>query len=199
MCAFWDCDEGIRSNHVVCRAHWDDYSDDMLDECSSCGRLKDAQYPQCLDCKSGKRPKKSKGFFGQLADAVGELLDEDDKPKPKSRPRTSRASTTRKKASPKPKTTTPTPTVSSPSDEVFYAHLLRMKVTTGVRNTTLGRQITCVRENGNISMALVRRPPREGTRSLCGSQRSEPEQKPRRTKNTFKSCHTNRMLGRLLT
>ncbi len=35
VCAYWDCKVGIRANHVVCRDHWDDYSDDMFDERSN--------------------------------------------------------------------------------------------------------------------------------------------------------------------
>lgn len=57
VCALWSCDRSIRAGHVVCREHWDDYSDGALDECPECGRLKDSTYEFCLPCNrnSGKR------------------------------------------------------------------------------------------------------------------------------------------------
>jgi|TARA_B100000959_G_scaffold263886_1_gene303732 hypothetical protein len=57
--------------------------------------LEGCSAPVVLGLQERKKPEKSKGFFGQLADAVGDLLDdEDEKPKMKtrSRSRTSKAS-----------------------------------------------------------------------------------------------------------
>ena len=103
QCAFWSCDETIPATHIVCRDHWDDYGADVLDECPSCGLLKDAQYPRCLDCKNGKTQKQSKGFFGRITDAVEDFMGVDVEEPPKSRSRTPRTATARKKTTPKPK------------------------------------------------------------------------------------------------
>ena len=34
----------------MCYDHWMDFQDGLVDECPGCGRAKDAQYGQCLDC-----------------------------------------------------------------------------------------------------------------------------------------------------
>ena len=49
-CAFWDCEETIRSDHVMCREHYQDLQDGLIDECPGCGRGKAAQYEVCYDC-----------------------------------------------------------------------------------------------------------------------------------------------------
>ena len=131
-CAFWSCDEEIRANYVVCREHYPDYADDNLDECPSCGRLKDATYPQCLRCKDGQTPKRAKGFFGRIADAVEDYVTETKAPKPKTRSRKPQTSAVRNKSTQKPtassrsKTRQSAAPVEAAIGEDFYVYILEL-------------------------------------------------------------------------
>ena len=51
ICNFVECDESIRSDHYLCRAHWEQEQDDEIDECDNCGQYKLSQYEFCLTCK----------------------------------------------------------------------------------------------------------------------------------------------------
>ena len=53
-CGYWDCSRPIRADHFLCREHYEDYADGLIDECPACGRFKYALYEACLDCYSGK-------------------------------------------------------------------------------------------------------------------------------------------------
>ena len=56
-CAFWDCDNSIRADDILCLQHFHEYQDGDIDKCPDCGRGKYARYDVCLDCY-GKRPAK---------------------------------------------------------------------------------------------------------------------------------------------
>ena len=51
ICNFVECDESIRSDHYLCRAHWEQEQDDEIDECDNCGQYKLSQYELCITCK----------------------------------------------------------------------------------------------------------------------------------------------------
>ena len=50
VCGFWDCNVGIRGNYVVCKDHYPDYADGLLDTCPSCGQFKSVEYDVCKNC-----------------------------------------------------------------------------------------------------------------------------------------------------
>lgn len=105
-CRYFDCDESIPSNHVVCRYHYDDYKVDLLNDCPNCGRLKSVHYELCLSCKNkkssaGTPKKRSKGFFGKATAVVREIIEEVGN-EPKSPPK--RSGNTAKKPAKSPKT-----------------------------------------------------------------------------------------------
>ena len=65
VCNYFDCDETIRSNHYLCRPHYDQEQEDEIDECGNCGQHKPSQYDLCLTCKreqprSKKKPTRTK-------------------------------------------------------------------------------------------------------------------------------------------
>ena len=51
ICNFVECDESIRSDHYLCRPHWEQEQDDEIDECGNCGQYKLSEYELCLPCK----------------------------------------------------------------------------------------------------------------------------------------------------
>jgi len=55
-CLFWSCNVPIREDHVVCRDHYDDFSDGLINECPLCNLAKYREYDVCLDCYN-KKPK----------------------------------------------------------------------------------------------------------------------------------------------
>jgi predicted GIY-YIG superfamily endonuclease len=55
ICAFWDCDNLIRADFILCLEHYREYQDAEIDQCPDCARGKYVQYDVCLDCH-GKRP-----------------------------------------------------------------------------------------------------------------------------------------------
>ena len=68
-CYFVECDETIRSDHYLCRPHWDQEQDGEIDECGNCDQFKSSEYELCLTCKrelsrskrkAGKSPRKTK-------------------------------------------------------------------------------------------------------------------------------------------
>lgn len=75
-CRYFDCDESIRSNYVVCRDHYDDYKAEKFDDCPSCGHLKLKRYKSCLNCKDGSSRKGSLGVLGSAVAAVREIIDD---------------------------------------------------------------------------------------------------------------------------
>ena len=50
QCMFWDCGTPIRSDHILCREHYAELQDGLIDECGGCGRTKYSKYEVCLDC-----------------------------------------------------------------------------------------------------------------------------------------------------
>ena len=63
ICKEQSCTEKIRRNHYLCREHWEELQEGVIDECSQCGVFKDIRYPLCIECnKKAKavRRKKSK-------------------------------------------------------------------------------------------------------------------------------------------
>lgn len=70
-CSFWDCGEPIRRDHVVCRDHFPQYADGLLDECPGCGRLKSGMYDVCLDCYNGRsRAADDGGLLNRIASVI---------------------------------------------------------------------------------------------------------------------------------
>lgn len=122
---FWSCNERIPVNHKVCDEHYRGYASNKLDECPSCGRLKEAQYPLCLICKDGKTSESSKGFFGRIADAVEDYVTEAKNPKPNNRSRKPRATTARKKTAATSNTGQASSTAVAKDDDVYYTYVLQ--------------------------------------------------------------------------
>ena len=54
-CGYWECNSVVPPGHFLCRAHYEDWRDYLIDECPVCGRFKDAMYELCLDCRN-RRP-----------------------------------------------------------------------------------------------------------------------------------------------
>lgn len=50
ICRFWDCDNKIRTDHVLCYEHYGDLQDGRIDDCPDCKRAKHVDYDVCLDC-----------------------------------------------------------------------------------------------------------------------------------------------------
>ncbi len=87
-CGFWDCDEQIRSNYVVCRDHYPDFKDGNLDECPNCGQLKDASYEFCLPCnrkgasRAHSQASKGPSVLGRLVAAILDTGEDESEPTP---------------------------------------------------------------------------------------------------------------------
>ncbi len=63
ICKEQSCTEKVRRNHYLCREHWEESQEGVIDECPQCGVYKDVGYPLCIECnKKAKavRKKKSK-------------------------------------------------------------------------------------------------------------------------------------------
>lgn len=58
VCGYFSCNRRIRRDHFLCAEHFEDWEDELVDECPNCGRFKDAEYKLCLDCAQGRpRPR----------------------------------------------------------------------------------------------------------------------------------------------
>jgi len=78
-CGYWDCSRPIRADHFLCREHYEDYADGLVDECPGCGRFKYALYEFCLDCYAGRPPPPAavaRARRGVLAEQRGEYRTE---------------------------------------------------------------------------------------------------------------------------
>ena len=51
ICNFVECDESIRSDHYLCKPHWEQKEDSEINKCANCGQYKPSQYELCLTCK----------------------------------------------------------------------------------------------------------------------------------------------------
>ena len=70
-CGYWDCSRPTRAGHFLCREHYEDYVDGLIDRCPGCGRFKHALHELCLDCYSG-RPVKAPAGARSRRRTVGE-------------------------------------------------------------------------------------------------------------------------------
>ena len=50
ICKEQSCTEKVRRNHYLCREHWDELQEGVIDECPQCGVYKDAEYRLCIEC-----------------------------------------------------------------------------------------------------------------------------------------------------
>ncbi len=50
FCGYWECGRRIPDDHFLCREHYEDWEDGLIDQCPRCGRFKDVMYDLCLDC-----------------------------------------------------------------------------------------------------------------------------------------------------
>ena len=63
ICKEQSCTEKVRRDHYLCREHWEDCQEGVIDECPQCGVYKDVGYPLCIECNkkanvaSKKKPK----------------------------------------------------------------------------------------------------------------------------------------------
>ena len=58
ICAYSGCNKRITNpKYFLCTEHHEARKDGLIDQCPKCGRFKDAEYKQCLDCFH-KRPVK---------------------------------------------------------------------------------------------------------------------------------------------
>jgi predicted GIY-YIG superfamily endonuclease len=56
VCAYSGCNKRIDNpKYFLCPEHHEDRKEGIIDQCPKCGRFKNAQYKQCLDCYH-KRP-----------------------------------------------------------------------------------------------------------------------------------------------
>ena len=63
ICKEQSCTEKVRRDHYLCREHWEELQEGVIDECPQCGVYKDAEYRLCIECNkeaSAVRRKKSK-------------------------------------------------------------------------------------------------------------------------------------------
>ena len=63
ICREQSCTEKVRRNYYLCREHWEESQEGVIDECPQCGVYKDAGYPLCIECNkeaSAVSRKKSK-------------------------------------------------------------------------------------------------------------------------------------------
>ena len=59
-CLEQSCEEQLRrSDHFLCRMHWNMADSGQLDQCAECGVYKDSQYDLCLACNKKYRKKRS--------------------------------------------------------------------------------------------------------------------------------------------
>ena len=63
ICREQSCNQKVRRGHHLCRAHWEEFQEGVIDECPQCGIYKDIEYSLCIECKketNDVRRKKSK-------------------------------------------------------------------------------------------------------------------------------------------
>jgi len=53
-CIFWDCKSDIRDDHILCRAHYDDFLDGLVNRCPGCGKLKYTDFNWCASCQNSR-------------------------------------------------------------------------------------------------------------------------------------------------
>src|SRR3989337_3577792 len=53
-CGYWKCDRHIPLHNFLCREHYDDLRDGLVDQCPRCHRFKDKKWELCLDCREGR-------------------------------------------------------------------------------------------------------------------------------------------------
>ena len=87
LCEFVECDESIRSNHHLCRPHWEEEQEDEIDRCGGCGQYKLSQYEFCLDCKREQSRSKKKASGTKSKSKVAESKPEYVVDAPDPRPR----------------------------------------------------------------------------------------------------------------
>ena len=87
LCEFVECDESIRSNHHLCRPHWEEEQEDEIDKCDGCGQYKLSQYEFCLDCKREQSRSKKKASGTKSKSKVAESKPEYVLDAPDPRPR----------------------------------------------------------------------------------------------------------------
>ena len=52
ICNFVECDESIRSDHHLCKPHWEqEQRTTEINKCANCGQYKPSEYELCLPCK----------------------------------------------------------------------------------------------------------------------------------------------------
>ena len=53
-CAYWSCCQEVKGRNYLCRDHYEDLQDKIIDKCPVCGRYKNEEYELCLECKKQK-------------------------------------------------------------------------------------------------------------------------------------------------
>ena len=53
-CRFWNCTRRIKYGHFLCPEHFEGWDDGFIDKCPKCGRYKDIDYDECLNCYNNK-------------------------------------------------------------------------------------------------------------------------------------------------
>lgn len=51
VCKEQSCNEKIRGDHYLCRKHWQESQDGIINECPECGAYKNASYNLCVACE----------------------------------------------------------------------------------------------------------------------------------------------------
>lgn len=87
ICNFVECDISIRSDHYLCRPHWELAEEDYIDECDNCGQFKSSEYELCLTCKRELSRSKKKANRTKAKSKVAETKPEYVLGAPDSRPR----------------------------------------------------------------------------------------------------------------
>ena len=101
-CKEQSCSSKIRGDHFLCREHWQESQEGVINECSECGAYKDSKYPLCIECnkkvnaktrstptespKAAAAPQKTRRYDPPKADSFAErsaLLEDDQKAKDK--------------------------------------------------------------------------------------------------------------------
>ena len=58
ICLEQSCWEQIRPDHYLCRTHWDQSEQGVIDPCPQCGTYKNAKHPLCVECNRRGESKK---------------------------------------------------------------------------------------------------------------------------------------------
>ena len=79
ICAYQDCDQRIAAWFQLCRTHNEAKENGEINECSKCGRFKDAIYPLCRNCNAGSRNQtgSSSGKYEPESNPKWEAADEE--------------------------------------------------------------------------------------------------------------------------